>query len=72
MESNVACKVFISCKLTVVPLHVAVDGIVTDRPLQLNISNKLGDWRLSHKGKCIIINAGTVGFEGKTARKSLA
>jgi hypothetical protein len=73
VESNVACKVFASCKANgVVPLHVAVDGIVTDRPLQLNISNKLGDWRLSHKGKCIIINAGTVGFEGKNGKEEFS
>lgn len=73
VESNVACKVFSSCKTNgVVPLHVAVDGIVTDKPLKLNISNKLGDWRLSHKGKCIIINAGTVGFEGKNGKEEFS
>lgn len=74
VESNVASKVFTACKANgVVPLHVAVDGIITDRELvNLNISDTLGGWRLSHKGKCIIINAGTVGFEGKNGKEEFS
>ena len=73
VESNVACKVFVACKQNgIVPLHLAVDGIITEKELQLPIGNKLGEWRLSHKGKCIIVNAGTVGFEGKNGKEEFS
>lgn len=49
----------------VVPLHVAVDGMITDKPLVLESRNGLGEWRLSHEGRCIIASSGVVAFEGK-------
>lgn len=47
------------------PLSIAVDGIVTDKPLDLELGANMGDWRLSHVGRCIIVNAGIVALEGK-------
>lgn len=49
----------------IIPLHIAVDGIISDRKLKLDEGPGLGQWRLSHEGQCIIASAGTVGFEGK-------
>jgi hypothetical protein len=49
----------------VIPLQIAVDGIITDKKLKLDEGPGLGQWRLSHKGQCIIVSAGAVAFEGK-------
>lgn len=66
VESNIRLKVTQTCIDNIItPLHIAVDGIITDRPLNLDTGNKMGQWRLSHQGKCIIVSSGVVGFEGK-------
>jgi len=57
----------------VVPLSIAVDGIVTDKPLHLSadsahpldIGTNPGQWRLTHLGRAIIVSSGVVGIEGK-------
>lgn len=66
VESNTRCKVARTClEAGIAPLHVAVDGIITDKPLDISDSREIGGWRLSHRGQCIIASAGVVGFEGK-------
>jgi len=66
VESNVRCRVADACyRNGIIPLHVAVDGVITDRPMRLEIGDDIGQWRLSHKGRCIIVSSGIVGFEGK-------
>lgn len=47
------------------PLHVAVDGCILDLPFVMEDSNKLGDWRLSSSGPCIIVSSGIVGMSGR-------
>jgi len=49
----------------VVPLSIAVDGIDTDKPLNLDIGTNPGQWRLTHLGRGIIVSSGIVGIEGK-------
>lgn len=66
VENNIQIKVAKACldnKIT--PLQIAVDGIISDQKLQIDEGPGLGQWRLSHKGKCIIVSCGVVGFEGK-------
>lgn len=66
VENAIQCRVVKAClDNNVTPLHVAVDGVITDRKLKLDEGPNLGQWRLSHEGRCIIASAGTVGFEGK-------
>lgn len=66
IETNVRLKVAEAClDQNIVPLYVAVDGMVTNKPLQLPISDKLGDWKLSNEGKGIIVNSGLACIEGK-------
>ena len=56
----------------VIPLQVAVDGVIVDRPLDIEDSRELGQWRLSHKGKCIIVSSGVVAMEGKEGAEEFA
>jgi len=73
VENNIRCRVAGTCyKNRVMPLHVAVDGLITDRPMELDIGENIGQWRLSHKGQCIIVSSGIVGFEGKNGAEEFS
>jgi hypothetical protein len=66
VENNIQIKDAKVClENKIIPLQLAVDGIITDKKLKLDEGPGLGQWRLSHKGKCIIVSCGVVGFEGK-------
>lgn len=56
----------------VTPLQIAVDGALTDKPLPIQDTRTLGEWRLSHKGRCIIASSGVVGMEGKDGAEEFA
>lgn len=56
----------------IIPLHIAVDGLITDRELKLDTGAGMGQWRLSHKGQCIIASAGIVAFEGKPGAEAFS
>lgn len=73
VEANNRLKVAQVClDNNVIPLAVAVDGIVTDKPLKLDSNGKIGQWRLTHQGKCIIVSSGIVGIEGKGANEEFS
>lgn len=66
VETNTRIKVCKTClDLGILPCHIAVDGFITDQELPMASSQGLGEWRLSHTGRCIIGGAGLVAFEGK-------
>lgn len=68
VEANNRLKVAQVClDNRIIPLSVAVDGVVVDKPLKVASSNELGQWRLTHQGKCIIVSSGIIGVEGKGA-----
>jgi len=48
------------------------DGFITDQPINMPLSTKMGGWRLSAQGKCIIAGTGMVVFEGKAPPAELA
>lgn len=73
VEANVRCKVVKTClDAGIKPLSVAVDGVITDKPLPVQDSRELGEWRLSHEGRCIICSSGVIGFEGKQGTEEFA
>lgn len=73
VENNIKCQVCDTClSAGIMPLLVAVDGVITDKPLPVQDSLAMGGWRLSHKGKCIIASSGVVGFEGKEGAEEFA
>jgi len=67
VENNTRDRVARTClDAGVYPLHIAVDGAITNRILPgVSDTRELGGWRLSHEGRCIIASAGVVAFEGK-------
>lgn len=73
VENNIKCKVVDTClSAGITPLLVAVDGVITDKPLPIQDTLDIGEWRLSHKGRCIIVSSGVVGFEGKQGAEEFA
>ena len=73
VENEIKCQVCETClSNNITPLLVAVDGIITDKPLPIESSLEMGKWRLSHVGKCIIVSSGVVGFEGKQGAEEFA
>lgn len=73
VENDIKCQVCDTClSANIIPLLVAVDGVVTDKPLPIQDTLDMGGWRLSHKGKCIIASSGVVGFEGKEGAEEFA
>ena len=71
VEINTRLKVFELCKQNnIEPISIALDGVVTDRPLEnINIGTDMGQWKLSHQGKCIAINSDLVLIEGKDSKQ---
>lgn len=73
VENEIKCQVVDMClSHDILPLLVAVDGVITDKPLPIQESTEIGGWRLSHKGQCIIASSGVVGFEGKQGAEEFA
>ena len=74
VETNIRLRVAQTCyENNVVPLHVAVDGMITDKKLpKVIVGDALGGWRLSQAGRCVIAGSGIVGMEGKTGEEEFA
>ena len=73
VENGIKCQVTDTClSAGIMPLQVAVDGVITETPLPVKDTLDIGGWRLSHKGKCIIASSGIVGFEGKEGAEEFA
>ncbi len=73
VEANCRVRVAEAClDNNIIPLHVAVDGLITDKPLNVKTTKALGGWRLSHQGNCIIVNSTIVAFEGKDKTEELS
>jgi len=54
------------------PLHIAVDGLLSDRPVKLPQSDALGSWRISHIGGAIVVSSGVCAVEGKAGAEEFA
>lgn len=67
--------VYMAFKNDVKPLHIAVDGMITDRPLSFIGTSpfEFGSFYLANEGKCFIVGTGVVAMEHreKTAEFSL-
>lgn len=49
----------------IVPLHIAVDGLVTDVELDRDSNNEIGKWKLGVTGPALVIGSGAVAIQGK-------
>jgi len=73
VEANSRLKVAQACiDSGITPLAVAVDGVICDKPLNVECNGGLGDWKLSHQGKCLVLSSGITGIEGKDANEDFS
>ena len=56
----------------IIPLAVAVDGMITTKPLPVPSTGELGTWRLSHTGAVIIAGSGQVAMQTKEGEGDFA
>jgi hypothetical protein len=66
VESNIRLKVAQLClDNNVIPLHIAVDGVLLPAPLTIDESGAMGSWKLSHRGSAFVVSSGICAIEGK-------
>jgi hypothetical protein len=67
VEVNTRLEVFSKCMdNALVPLSIAVDGLLTDKPMELlGMSNGLGTWKLSTCCSALVISSGIVAVKDK-------
>jgi len=53
-------------------IHIAVDGVLTDKKPDLPDGGGLGKWRVSHSGNCLVVNSGVAAVEGKEGAEDFA
>jgi hypothetical protein len=46
-------------------LHIAVDGVLCNSKVDIEESNKLGSWQLSHEGSAFVIGSGVCAIDNK-------
>lgn len=69
IETGVQLQIAEACLTnSVMPLHIAVDGVIVERPLDLQLNDDLGGWRLEHSGECYIMSSGLVTMSTKAGR----
>ena len=56
----------------VMPIAIIVDGILSDRKLQLIDGKSLGSWKLSSQGAALAISTGIMAIEGKSSGKDFS
>jgi len=65
VENNTKLYIVEWCqKNRLVPLHIAVDGVITDKQLP-DVPKVPGDMHLSHKGNALIVGSGVAAMQGK-------
>lgn len=65
VEINTRLNVFEMCmKNNIVPLSIAVDGVLADKPLDIT-GNGLGTWKLSSQSPAIVVSSGIVAVKDK-------
>jgi hypothetical protein len=75
VETDISLKVagfILDNNLTDNLLHIAVDGVLLDKIVELSEQDGLGSWRLSHKGGAIVVNSGVAAVEGKEGAEDFA
>lgn len=66
IETRTQLKIAETCLVNnIKPIHIAVDGIITDKTIPTPNPDGIGEWRLAYQGKCIIVSTGVVVIEGK-------
>ena len=68
IQTNAQIAVHRAClESGIMPLAIAVDGVITtaDKPLNVALSDKLGEWKLNARGKALIVSSQAHAIENK-------
>jgi hypothetical protein len=73
VEVNTRMKVFEACiNSGVVPLSIAVDGVLTDKPLNVEVKPGLGNWKLTYDCPALVVSSGIVAVKDKQHNQDFA
>ena len=73
VEMNTKLQVFEDCMANnVVPLSIAVDGILVDKPMDLRMDQWMGSWKKSFEGKALVVSSGVVAVEGNNPTRNFS
>lgn len=73
IQTGTRVDVFEQCiKEDVVPLHIAVDGVITNKEFNSNLGREIGEWKLSGRGNAIIVSSGVKCIQGEDSSKEFA
>lgn len=66
IENNTQIKVAdFALQNGIVPIHIAVDGLVSEKQIGVENQDEIGSWRLNSAGSCMCIGSGTVALKNK-------
>lgn len=69
IESRTRLQIADTClRNNIIPIHIAVDGIITNKFLETLYTEGIGSWRLEHEGKALICSSGLTAIEGKNGK----
>lgn len=52
-------------KNEILPISIAVDGLISDKYIDIPVSNKIGDWRYNGEKEVLCVGSGTVAIKGE-------
>lgn len=56
----------------IIPISIAVDGIVTDKPLKIFSGREIGDWKLSEECSALAVSSGVVALSSHMPEKDFS
>ena len=66
IETNTRLQVTGTClEHGITPLHIAVDGFLTDSDLPIEGHGAMGEWKLAYQGSALVVGTGFVAVDGR-------
>jgi hypothetical protein len=73
IETQTQLRVARTCMANkIIPISIAVDGIVTDKPLKIYTGKKIGDWKLSSECSALAVSSGVVALSSHIPEKDFS
>lgn len=73
VESNSRLHVAEAClQNKIIPRAILGDGFISDMELPLELSTKMGGWKLAKQGQCLIAGSGAIAFQNDKSPSGLA
>ena len=73
IETQTQLRVARTCMANnIIPISIAVDGFVTDKPLKVFAGKKIGDWKISEECSALAVSSGVVALSSHVPEKDFS